>query len=755
MKSELYSIELLFMMGSCFILQYVRRLNRSIRLKKIHDVSIKEWTNDVSPPIAKIQGKSVIIGAVEGENRGNSPMSPPKMIYDPYYWIRDDKRENTEVIALLKAENEYFESQVRDHKNLQKVIYNEFLSHIQETDQSVPYPYDDYMYYSRTQQGYSYRIYCRKHKQSDTEEILLDMNEIAKGKEHCDLGTLSPSPDHSILAYTLDEAGNERYTTYFKDLKTSRMIDTEKLPENDGAIEWGSDNSCVFYSTLDEVNRPFKLWCHKMYSSTKDDELLLHEKDERFWINFCKTTSNQFLLCNCSTSQSTEVSFLDLVHDTKKKLRILHPRQNNLRYYVDHWGDFFYIITNANNCKNQTLVKTPISHTALSNWIQIFPYDENLTMQKLTCFSKKILISGRKKGFSCIWIFDPITEQLEKLDDFPENIATLNVGINMNFDSDVVRVLYNSLTRPCTTYDISFKNNEKKIIHIKKVPNYNKEMYVSQRLYAPSHDNKMVPMSMVYKRDSVFDLDRKDLSDKKRIPGPILLDGYGSYGICNEPEFNSNYISLLDRGIAIIHAHVRGGSEMGITWYEDEGKFLTKKNTFLDFVACARYLTDNGYTNNNMLAIHGRSAGGLLIGNVLNMAPHLFKCAIMGVPFVDLINTMSDPSIPLTCIEYDEWGNPNEEKYFSYMQSYCPYSNLTAQPYPSIMVLAGLHDPRVAYWEPAKYVQRMRERSTSGPDKTIILKTDLTSGHFSASDRYQYLHEKSIEYAYLIHQLIK
>ncbi len=705
------------------------------------------WKSTLKAPVAKQNGKFVLIGAVEGENRGDNPMSPPKAIYDPYFWLRDDDRKNPDVISYLKEENAYCEEKMAPLQPLAKEMYKDFLSHIKETDESVPYPYGPFVYYSRTVEGSSYPIYCRKLKGTDQEQVLLDMNELAKGKKHCHLGGLQPSPDHSVLAYSIDETGYETYKAHFKCLETGKAILGEDIPDMTGSLVWGKDNKSIFYATHDDAHRPYKLWRHEMSSPGKKDQLMFHEPDEEFWLGMYKTRSGRYLVCSVATSLNSEVSILDLEQPAGTEMICVHPREPKLRYSIDHWGEWFYIVTNADGAKNQKLMKTPVSEPSKANWRQIQPYDAETTFEDLSCFQSKIVVEGRQGGFSCMWLLDPADDKLTKLEGFPEPVSTVGMSVNKEFDSSVVRIVYDSLVTPPTTLDVSFDTLEKKHIHQKTIPNYDPSHYCSKRLFAEGHDGTMIPMSMVYKRGSVFDTD----GDSAKQPGPIFLDGYGSYGICNEPEFSSFYINFLDRGIAVVHAHIRGGGELGLTWHEDGGKFLTKKNTFKDFVSCAQHLIDNKMTDSNQLAIHGRSAGGLLMGSVLNMAPQLFKCAIMGVPFVDVVNTISDATIPLTVVEWDEWGNVNHEKYFDYMLSYSPYDNISAQNYPNIYITAGLFDPRVAYWEPAKYCAKLRSLNTG--DNLILLKTDLDSGHFSASDRYSYYEKKAQEYAFVCHML--
>jgi len=703
------------------------------------------------PPVAEKRPVVVKFGKVEGENRGANPMDPPREIVDPYFWLRDDKRENHGVLELLRHENAYCDVKTRHLKSLTQRLYDNFLSHIKETDESVPYPYGAFFYYFKTKKGSSYRIYYRAKSKEEigtsAEELLLDMNKIAKGKKHCDLGTLAPSPDHTMMGYSLDESGYETYKATFKDLKTGKLLD-DKLPDMTGSIKWGRDNKTVFYAVHDGAHRPFKLYKHVMGTDPSDDILLNQEDDEEFWMSFGKTLSGRFLVCHCGTSESSEVRVLDLEDENQTELRLIHPRTDGLRYEIDHRGDFFYIVTNADGSKNQKLMYVPITNPSKENWKDLIPYDAAINIESITVFKDFMVVEGREKGFTALWLLDPENpdQGLKKIEGFPDSISTMGTGVNLVFDTNEVRVVYESMVTPPTTYDINMETQEMKLVHRKPVPNYDPSLYHCERLEAKGHDGTMIPMSMVYKKGN-----SSESPKSKRKPGPLLLYGYGSYGICNDPDFTPNFITLLDRGVCVVLAHIRGGGEMGRPWYEDEGKFLQKKNTFYDFISCAEHLTEEKYTNSYLLAITGRSAGGLLMGAVLNMAPHLFKCCVAGVPFVDVMCTMADASIPLTTGEWTEWGNPSEEKYFEYMLSYSPIDNVTEQDYPSILITSGLWDSRVAYWEPAKWVARLREKKTD--NNPLLLKTDLSSGHFSASDRYKYLRERAFEYAFMLDQL--
>jgi len=691
-------------------------------------------------------GRDVTFGVKDGENRGSVPMNPPKVSFDPYFWMRDDDRKNPQVIEYLNSENEYCASKTKHLDALKAHVYTDLLGHVKETDESVPYPYGAFEYYSRTIKGESYRIYCRRKKGSKNEEVLLDMNVEAKGKKHCDLGGIKPSPDHRIIGYTLDENGYETYKAKFKNLETGELLN-EQLLDQTSSLVWGKDNSVVFYATQDESHRPYRLYMHT-FGDEGPDQLLHEELDEEYWMGFYKTLSGRFLICEAGNAESSEFHYIDLDSGGDYSLKLFHPREAKLRYDLDHRNDLFYMVTNADGAINQKIMVTPITDTARSSWSDLVKYNPKIYTESLICFKDFIVVEGREGGFSAHWIFNPKSKVMQKITGYPDPVSKSEIGVNREYDTTCVRILYESMVTPTCTYDVDLRDSSKKnLVHQKEIPNYDQTQYKCKRITAKGHDGTEIPMAMVFKKGSFADNDNK----ATRKPGPMLLDAYGSYGICSEPDFVASFITLLDRGMVVCVAQIRGGSEMGRSWYEDEGKYLKKKNTFKDFISCAEHLTHENYTNSEQLAITGRSAGGLLMGAVVNMAPHLFKCVVAGVPFVDLMNTMCDPSIPLTTLEWTEWGNPNEEKYYQYMLEYSPYDNVTAQKYPAMLVLAGLYDPRVAYWEPAKWVARLRTRKTD--DNLLLLKTDMVSGHFSASDRYKYYREKSFELAFILDQV--
>ncbi|GLD98705.1 hypothetical protein PINS_up007422 [Pythium insidiosum] len=711
---------------------YMVRLRRAV---------YSSLAQNVRPPVLEKRPHMVPFGAVPGQNRGPNPMKPILYMEDPYFYVRDDTRKNEEVIEHLRKENAYTELKTKHLANVRENLYNELLSHVQETDEEYPYPHGSFLYYTRTEKGSSYTFHCRKPKTSDAasapEELVLDENEIAKGHNHCDVSNVRPSPDHRYLAYMVDFNGYETYTGFIKDLKTGKLL-PDRL-ENISSLQWGADSSVLFYATQDEAHRQNKLWRHTVGATTAD-ECLYTENDELYSAYFSKSRSGKYMFFMSVSSETSEVSFLDL-QNPSKGLQVIAKRQKGVQYWVDHHGDHFYIVTNKDKATNFKLVRTPVTAPGPEHWKEVFPYDSKVKVDQVDCFKDFIVMSGRQDGFSQLWIVKvkPDGSHQKHRIAFDETSYTVSGSVNRDYDTKKYRFVYSSMTTPRTTYDYEVETKEKVFLKEKPCPNYDRSLYKSERLEATASDGTKVPISIVY---------RKDLRTKERQP--LHLYGYGSYEICIDPSFVSTILPLLDRGVIYAIAHIRGGGEMGRTWYEN-AKYKTKINTFSDFIACGQHLVDTGVTSPSMMTCEGRSAGGLLMGAVLNMRPDLFTAAIAGVPFVDVMNTMSDASIPLTTGEWEEWGNPNEAEYFHYMLSYSPYENVKPQAYPNILVTSGLYDPRVAYWEPTKWVAKLRD--VKSDQNEVLLKMDLSSGHFSASDRYHYLREKAFDLAFLLDQL--
>lgn len=713
----------------------------------------------VKPPVAKRVPHTVRFGRVEGEDRGPEPMDPPKERVDDLFWLRDDDRKDTEILAHLKAENDYTEACTAHLKPFEGKLYAELKSHLKETDKSAPYPWGPFEYFTSTVEGLSYKSHCRRQRGADAgaDVVLLDENKLAAGHTYMTVGEVSPSPSHTLLGYTVDTVGYETYQLKVRDLSAGAeadgSADTVVAPAVDSSVVWGGDESTLFYTTLDETHRPWKLWRHARGGAAGgEDECLFTEEDERFNLGVEKSRSGRFIIVSTSSSETSEVWVLDL-EQPESGLRCVAAREHGVLYEVDHRGEELFIVTNADGALNFKLMAAPVSAVLSADggraaWAPVggFAYDPQRKVDGVLCFADFLAVFGREKGLTQAWILRPQGPSGEAWDarqwTAPEEAYEVTPGPNEEFHSSHLRLVYCSMVTPITSISHSVLDGADTIVKRTEVPGYDPSLYRTTRLEATAQDGTKVPISLVYRADA-------------RPPGggpmPCLLDGYGSYGICCEPDFSYLRLPLLDRGLVYAVAHIRGGGEMGRHWYQLEGKYLQKKNTFSDFCDVAAHLVAQGWTAPNKLACMGRSAGGLLMGAVINMRPDLFRVCLAGVPFVDVLTTMCDPSIPLTTLEWEEWGNTNEEKYFDYIASYSPMDNITAQDYPATLVTAGLHDPRVAYWEPAKWVARLRTHNTG--KLPLLLKTELDAGHFSASDRYRLLRERAFEYTFLLDQL--
>jgi oligopeptidase B len=672
---------------------------------------------DIAPPVAKVIPKA---DTLHGDVR-----------IDNYFWLRE--KSNPEVIKYLKVENEYTEAMMKHTKKFQERLYKELVGRIKETDISVPVKIDDYYYYSRTEEGKQYPIYCRKKKSlNDEEKVLLDQNALAEGHDYFGLGAFKASPDHQLLAYSVDTTGSETYTLYVKDLNSGELL-RDEIQNTYYSVEWANDSKTIFYTTLDDAKRPYKLYRHVLGTAQKEDEMVYQEQDEAFFVSISKTRNKKYLIMTLESQTTTEVWYLkaDLPKDT---LKVIHPRQYRMEYYIAHHGDKFYVVTN-DQAKNFKLMEVSATDPSKKNWRELIPHRDSVKIDAADVFKNHLIVYEREKGLKRIHIINLTNNQAHYVD-FPEPVYTFWQGRNPNFDTNILRFNYTSLVTPRSVFDY---NMDTKTRELKKqyevLSGYDPSGYQSERIFAKALDGTMVPISLVYKKGMVKDGNN-----------PLFLHGYGSYGASREPRFSSNRLSLLDRGFVYAMAHVRGGGEMGRYWYEG-GKLLKKKNTFTDFIACAEHLIAEKYTSSDKLVIYGVSAGGLLMGAVTNMRPDLFKAVIADVPFVDAINTMLDPSIPLTVIEYEEWGNPNQKEYYHYMKSYSPYDNVEAKDYPNMLITAGLNDPRVQYWEPAKWSAKLRALKTGR--NVLLLKTKMGAGHMGASGRYDYLKDVAFEYAFI------
>jgi oligopeptidase B len=657
-------------------------------------------------------------------------------IIDNFFWLRD--RNNPDVIKYLEDENGYADSIMADTKAMQEKIFSEMKGRINEDDESVPVKRDDYYYYYKTEEGKQYMIYCRKKGSlSATEEVLLDCNYLAEDMPYFSLGAYEISPDHQTLAYAIDTDGSESYTLYFKNLATGHLLEDE-IPEISPSLEWANDNQTVFYAVHDEAKRPYKLFRHKVGSSFQEDMQHYHEEDERFFLSIRKTKNNEFLLINLHSKTSSEIHYLN-ANQPDGQFKIFSPRRKNVKYSVFAHNQVFYVLTNADKAVNYKIMITPKNATSHKNWQEFIPHSEDKKIEDIDAFSSQLAIYERENGLRKIRVVG-LQNKSEYYIDFPEPAYTLINNANPDFNSKLLVFTYSSLVRPSTVYEYNLENKARQILKVDKIiGDYDPENYTSERIYAIAPDGARIPISLVYKKGL-----------KKDGQNPLYLYGYGAYGITTDPYFNSNRLSLLDRGFIFALAHIRGGSDIDQKWYE-EGKLLKKKNTFNDFIACAEHLEKENYTSPEKMVAIGGSAGGLLMGAVMNTRPELFNVIIAKVPFVDVINTMLDPTLPLTVTEYEEWGNPQEKNYFDYIYSYSPYDNVKAHNYPNILVTAGLNDPRVSYWEPAKWVAKIRDMKKDS--NKLIFKTNMDAGHGGASGRYDNLNEIAYEYAFILKML--
>ncbi len=683
---------------------------------------------DNSPPIAKIvPWADTIFNDIRNDN---------------YYWLKE--KQNPEVISYLEAENNYTNNLMAHTEPLQEKLYNEMVARIKETDLSVPILLGDYYYYYRTEEGKQYRIYCRKKGSLEAdEEILLNLNELAVGKNYLDLGAYKISPDQKMLGYSIDEDGSEEYTIYFKNLETGELL-TDQITSTYYALEWANDNKTIFYTTMDHAKRPDKLHRHILGTSQSDDQLIYQEQDEKFWLYISKTKSKQYLFLTLESNVTSEVRYLKSNNPTGK-FRTIHPRQQDMEYSVYHHAKKFYIRTN-DEAINFKLMEVAVRNPAKKYWKETIAHTEPIMLSGIDMFKDHMVVYERNNGLTKIRIRNFINND-EYYIEFPEPVFTVYGTSNHEFNTNKLRFSYMSMVTPKSVYDYDMSDKSRNLLKQTEVlGGYNPEYYQSERIFAKASDGTLIPISLVYKKRTGVDKDRIN----KDGDNCLWLYGYGSYGSSMDPYFSSNRISLLDRNMIYAIAHVRGGGEMGRRWYE-QGKYLNKKNTFTDFIACAEHLVKEKYTKPEKMVASGGSAGGLLMGAVLNMRSDLFKAAIAAVPFVDVVTTMLDSTIPLTVTEFEEWGNPYNEDFYWYMKSYSPYDNVKLQPYTNILITAGLNDPRVQYWEPAKWTAKLRAAKTD--DNRLLLKTNMGAGHMGYSGRYDYLKDVAFRDAFMLDML--
>lgn len=651
---------------------------------------------------------------------------------DNYYWLKE--RDNPKVMEYLKAEDAYKESVMRHTEALQDKLFNEIVGRIKQTDMSVPYKEEGYFYYTRYEEGKEYPVYCRKKGSLEAaEEVMLNVNQMAEGYDYYHVSGHTVSSNNHLIAFGVDTVSRRKYTIHFKNLKTGEIL-PDQIPNTTGYAAWANDNKTVFYAFKDETLRPYKIMKHVLGTEVSEDKVVFHEKDVTFNTYVYKSKSKKYIFIGSESTLSEEYRFLD-ADNPDGEFKIIQPREKDHLYSVEHYKNHFYIRTN-DKAKNFRLMKTSINKTAKENWEEVIPHRKDVLLQGFEIFKGFLVLSERKNGLVNLRVIRWDGKGEHYLD-FAEATYAAYISDNPEFDTDILRYEYTSLTTPESIYDYNMNTKEKKLLKQKEViGDFEPGNYISERLYATATDGTKIPISLVY---------RKGL--EKNGNNPILLYGYGSYGSSMNPSFRSSRLSLLDRGFVFAMAHIRGGQEMGRYWYE-EGKLFKKKNTFTDFIACAEHLIAKKFTNPDKLFAQGGSAGGLLMGAVVNMRPDLFKGIIASVPWVDVVTTMLDPSVPLTTAEYDEWGNPNKKDYYEYMFSYSPYDNVEDKDYPAMLVTTGFHDSQVQYWEPAKWVAKLRALKTD--ENILLLYTNMEAGHSGVSGRFKQYRETSLEYAFML-----
>ncbi len=654
---------------------------------------------------------------------------------DNYFWLND--REDEEVIAYLNAENEYTKETLKHTESFQKELFEEMKGRIKEDDASVPYKLNGYWYITKFEKGKGYPIYTRKKESLDAEEeLLFDCNEMAKEHTYFKLGGISISPDNTMASFSVDTVSRRQYTLQIKSLITGEVF-FDKIENTTGSSTWANDNKTLFYSKKDEVTlRSDKIYKHKLNTSKSQDVLVFNETDETFNTFVYKTKSKKYLVIGSSSTLTSEYRILN-ANTADGEFKVFQERERELEYSISHYDDSFYIITNKDNATNFKLQKTPEHKTEKENWTDVLPHRDSVLIEEIEIFNKYLVVNERENGLNRIRIIGWNGEEDYYLP-FSNETYTAGIGNNPDFNSTDLRYSYNGLTTPNSVIDYNFDTKEKKILKEQTVLGglFDKNNYESDRIWATARDGAKIPISLVYKKG--LNLDGNN---------PLLQYAYGSYGSTIDPYFSSIRLSLLDRGFIYAIAHIRGGEYLGRKWYED-GKLLKKMNTFTDFIDCSKHLINENYTSSKHLYAMGGSAGGLLMGTIVNLNPELYNGVIAAVPFVDVVTTMLDDSIPLTTGEYDEWGNPNEKEYYDYMKSYSPYDNVMKKAYPHMLVTTGLHDSQVQYWEPAKWVARIRDVKTD--DKRLLFHIDMDSGHGGASGRFESLKEVALEYAFLL-----
>jgi len=652
---------------------------------------------------------------------------------DNYYWLNE--RENPKVLDYLKAENAYTRAVLKPTEALQEKLYNEIVGRIKQTDLSVPYRSEGYYYYTRFEEGKDYPVYCRKKGSLEgAEEVLLNVNEMAQGHNYYSVGGLSVSANNMLISFGVDTISRRKYTLQFKNLATDEIL-PDAIVNTTGSAAWANDDKTVFYTQIDDTTlRPQKVFRHVLGTPAGSDVLVFHEADETFNVGEFKTKSKKFIFIASSSTLSNEYRFIP-ADKPEAEFKVFQARERDLEYDVDHYRDKFYVRTNM-GAKNFRLMTAALDKTGKADWVELIPNRDDVFLEGFEMFKGALVLEERKNGLIQIRV-RPWDKNAEHYLDFGEETYSAGISTNPEFDTEWLRYGYTSLTTPSSTFDYNMVTHEKKLLKQEEVlGGFDAKNYQAERHYAVARDGVKVPISLVYRKGLV-----------KNGANPCLLYGYGSYGASSDAGFSSARLSLLDRGFVFAIAHIRGGQEMGRAWYED-GKLLKKKNTFMDFIDCGDYLVAQKFTNPGLLFASGGSAGGLLMGAVFNMRPDLFKGVVAGVPFVDVVTTMLDKSIPLTTGEFDEWGNPEVKEYYDYMLSYSPYDQVEAKKYPALLVTTGWQDSQVQYFEPAKWVAKLRAMKK---DKNpLLLWTNMEGGHGGVSGRFRRLKQLAMEYAFML-----
>ena len=684
-------------------------------------IKTNKMSDKIQPPVAKIVPKTL-------EKHGDKRI-------DNYYWLNE--RENPEVIDYLNKENDYYHQATAHTKPLQDELFLEMKSRIKEDDSSVPYLYNGYYYITRYETGKDYPIYSRKKGSLEAkEEIMFDCNEMAKGQSYFNLSGISISEDNKWVAFGVDLLSRRQYTIQIKNLETGEILPV-KLENTTGGSTWAGDNKTLFYTRKDlQTLRSDKIYKHTLGTDASSDVVIFHEKDDTFSTFVYKEKSKKYLVIGSSSTLTSEYQILE-ANNPNGAFKVFQKRTRGLEYSISHYGDSFYIVTNKDKATNFKLMKTPETATSAENWTDLIGHRKDVLLEGIDIFKDYLVVEERSNGLNKIQI-RPWNGKGAYYLPFAIETYTAYTTTNVDFDTEILRYGYQSMATPSSVIDFNMRTQEKKVLKEQEVlgGKFDKNNYIEERIWATATDGTKVPISIVY---------RKGI--QKNGKNPLLLYAYGSYGATMDPYFSSTRLSLLDRGFIYAIAHIRGGEDLGREWYEN-GKLLKKKNTFTDFVDCSKFVIAEKYTSVEHLYAEGGSAGGLLMGAIVNMAPELYNGVIAQVPFVDVITTMLDDTIPLTTGEYDEWGNPNEKKYYDYMLSYSPYDQVKAQAYPNMYVSTGLHDSQVQYWEPAKWVAKLRVFKTN--DKQLFLDTNMDAGHGGASGRFEALKELAKEFAFLL-----